>query len=223
MKRLRFILILLAAVVLGCTAVFTWAEKEPSYQGKTITEWLFQRELIRGVDQDYYVWTIGEKSVAAIEAIGTNALPTLLRMMASHDGAVKSKLINLLNSQSLVHLWLHTAEDRRRAAFYGFVFLGTNALPAVPALIALTKNKNWEVRACALRSLVEFHVGETTLLPVLTDLQSDSDTRVQMPAAGYLARLYPDEAERLGIYTKSPQLARFRSLNSSTNAPAASK
>lgn len=202
MKRLRFIAIVLVGLLLGGLAVFIWGEGEPYYDGKALSYWVLQPPAYGGS----ILRLLETESITAIRTIGTNGLPILVRMVASHDGAIKSKFISLLNSQKLAHVHLYTDNEKQDSATFAFQILGTNALPAVPALSELTRNKYATVRFWALVALLQIHPAKTILLPILTRQLSDSDKRVQNSAAGYLAALYPEEAERLGLYKTFPQL-----------------
>src|SRR5690242_12224993 len=74
---------------------------EPSYDGKTLSYWLAQYEGIGSAGAD----TKEPKAIESREAIrhiGTNALPTLLRMLRAKDSRVKLVLVNLIERQDAV-------------------------------------------------------------------------------------------------------------------------
>ena len=227
MKRLRLTAILFVLLLLGWLAFLTWSEREPSYNGKALSEWLYQR---RGYTNSAAGWIpIEDASTAAVRAIGTNGLPTLVRMVASHDGTMKLKLMKLLNSQRLIRLRLHTEFEKQTSAATAFQILGTDALPAVPALIELTKHEYPAVRFYALESLMAINPDKSTLLPVLTNLLADTDEHIRLYARDDRIACSTDETERIAIYRKyiniqlgpvhgmSPELTR-----STTNAVGAS-
>jgi hypothetical protein len=51
--------------------------------------------------------------VAAIRAIGTNGIPTLLRMLRAQDSAIKAKLAVLLRKQTFVSFRTHKTSNIR--------------------------------------------------------------------------------------------------------------
>lgn len=196
----------LAVLLLGILIIGLTPANEPSYQGRKLSEWLMLwRNSWGGVG-------IGDGHRAECEEalgnIGTNAIPTLLRFLAAHDSDLKSRLIKIVNNQKIADLRLLPAGEKHLLAATGFSFLGTNALPAMPALIELTNHKNSAIRIQALRSLVLIMPGNPKLLPVLTNLLHDADTAVRNDVAINLSAYYPYEAERLGVRKNIPQFDR---------------
>ncbi|MBL9139378.1 MAG: HEAT repeat domain-containing protein [Verrucomicrobiales bacterium] len=110
--------IVLVGVVMGVSVV-QWQTLEPRYQGKRLGIWL------KGHPRDY---------VPAMEAIGTNALPYLLRELQSRDSGLGRLGIVVF------HRWLDspppwtTARDRKHRARIGLGVLDTNAVPALLSL-----------------------------------------------------------------------------------------
>jgi hypothetical protein len=116
-------LLLLAALILGQTS-------QPIYQGDTLAEWL----------DDYEAYPTHDRSYQAIRAIGTNALPSLLRWTAHEPSDLSCQLnewvSNLPPTISEARLVRHLAILDRRPGFVprGFELLGYDALRAVPEL-----------------------------------------------------------------------------------------
>src|ERR1700722_3888512 len=177
MKRLRLILILFAVILLGCVALLFTGPTEPSYHGKTLTEWLAQSE---GASK----WD--EESDQAIHQIGANAIPTLLRLVEAHDGAIKSKCADLLNHQKLIHVHLRTAFEKRSFAKRGFFLLGTNAMAAIPGLLKLVKDSDTSVRWDAMGCLLDVSPKNDVLKSALLELSKDPDATIRHAAASLL-------------------------------------
>ena len=123
-------------VVALCLMVWRRSGNEPRYQGKALSDWLDDAayadasSLARG------------KARAAIQEIGTNALPHLLNLLEAPYTDTDGSLIQWIKNQS----WLpDRARDRMgdqslhrwKQAAEGFSALGTNAAPATPRLIHL--------------------------------------------------------------------------------------
>ena len=193
-KRLRLILILLAVILLGCVALLFIGPTEPSYHGKTLTKWLAQAEASNTWD---------EESAQAIRQIGTNAIPTLLRLVAAHDGSIKSKWANLLNHQKLFHIHLPTASEKRSFAQHGFAVLGTNAAPAIPGLLRLIKDSDTSVRWDALQCLLDVSPKNDVLKSALLELSKHSDAAHSLAAAILLQQYFPADGSRPGLINTS--------------------
>ncbi len=201
MKRLRLILILLAVILLGCVALLFIGPKEPSYHGKTVSEWI--RKFWEDSSASMHFEAESEQ---AILAIGTNALPTLLRLAGAHDSKLKKKLIQLANAQNLIHLRLLKDEEKRAMAVRTFFLFRTNAAPAKPGLLELFKNPNREVRATALRCLMWSLSKAEAVSNALTLVSNDADPQFRNFAAYMILDRYPDDGARLHLLDKFPTL-----------------
>ncbi len=178
--------------------------KEPTYEGVTLTKWLYSTIAItRWQNED---GPVDDPREVAILAIGTNALPKLLSMIGSSDGMLKQKLIDLVNGQKIIRARIHPAEEKHVRAFLAFTTLGTNALPAVPEFIKLTKHADPKVRFWALRCLTVVGPEKSVLLPVLSDELEDADRHVRELTTSYVdEKIHPTDTENLSIYKKLQQ------------------
>src|SRR4051794_18434379 len=120
MKRQR--LITIATVLLMAAAsilVVLWRAAEPSYQGYPLSHWLKQRT-------GAFMSRTARQSVTALVAetaireIGTNALPTLLKMLQAQDSPLKSTALKWINQQELIRVHLTSARERRLQARFGY-------------------------------------------------------------------------------------------------------
>jgi hypothetical protein len=139
-KRKRLVIIIatfLAAVILG---VLLWPrEREPEYNGLTISKWLDR-------------WADGhpEDFVYAVSEMGTNATPFLLRAVGYKQPRWKAWLVGsirywpdpLVDSRCADWLIKDKAENRAYAAMYGFIMLGRKAEPVLPELRRLANSKD---------------------------------------------------------------------------------
>jgi hypothetical protein len=76
-------------------------------------------------------------SYKAVRAIGTNAFPTLLGMLAAHDSPLKLKLVGLAQKQHVVAIHFIPADILYLEAQNGFTTLGPVARLALPDLIRI--------------------------------------------------------------------------------------
>jgi hypothetical protein len=154
-KRIYIALAVLLVILAGVIAWQVLREREPVYQGKRLSVWL----------QGYQVWNyqLREDSPgvdAAVRQIGTNALPTLFRMLSAKDSALRLMLVRFAQQHTYTGTKLsHTRDGRlyyrtvRRGiginptpsetlnfrAVAGFRALGSDASNAVPKLTEIYK------------------------------------------------------------------------------------
>src|SRR5437016_5420191 len=125
-------------------------EREPEYNGKSLTEWLLLYERSPGAESDprsYYDPAALQAAEHAVRQIGTNALPWLLKWIQCEPSStgwrdklavVIDKLPGGLNDTSFVSSALRDRSDLREAvAFEAFRILGTNACSMAPELTRL--------------------------------------------------------------------------------------
>ncbi|MDB6022564.1 MAG: repeat protein [Pedosphaera sp.] len=222
MKRLRPIAIVGVVLSLGWL-MFPFAEpKEPSYQGRRLSEWITDYETgVSGV-------IIGQKRVEvmrsarhAVKAIGTNAIPTLLQWLQATNSPKKVTLNKLLDKQSLIHFRFRGAGDWQLMAAEGFNLLGNDAEPAVPALTQLlgSEDKNLWARVWDCFFLIE--QDKKILSPIILQLLHNQNVNIRFGAADYLSKVHKDEAEKAGIYKMFPELKPPTTNTLETNSPAA--
>ena len=90
-KRMHICLVVMLSAFLAGAGCATLRSKEPSYQGRSLTDWLndYARTQYANDPEPWIpLWTEEDKAVRtrsenAIRKIGTNALPVLLKMVTS--------------------------------------------------------------------------------------------------------------------------------------------
>ncbi len=128
-SKIGTVIILTAATLTFC-AVKMVGSSEPSYAGKSLSQW------IRFHDDGEP--TIATEQVSAIRAIGTNAVPCLVEWIRYSQTPLKRKAYVAANG-CLARLGIHAhladhAFSRAEAAAFALVTLGEEARPAVPVL-----------------------------------------------------------------------------------------
>jgi hypothetical protein len=157
-------------LVLGAWRFATPAE--PTYQDRTLSQWLYPTEPdfawipndLYGHIHDEFLEQLGSRApwppvqasrsleppgsntpTAAVRAMGTNALPWLIAWMASRPRPVE-RLRGFVDRRFALPRFrpggLPPVERRHVAAFEGFVALGERAEPALPALSNLLYRPN---------------------------------------------------------------------------------
>jgi hypothetical protein len=200
----RIILISLLALAVGGLAVYLLRPKEPSYQGKTVREWM--AELSEGEVA---------KARQAFHVFGTNAIPIVVQELCVRDSKLTLAMHRLMARQSLIPFPFATAESRRDAAITAILFLssehaaqpaialivphlrtgtdsdvrsslfwvlgaiGLAAPEAVPFALAGLKDPNSDVRACALEFLARTHSQHAEFVPILLAKLRDQNEEVR--------------------------------------------
>ncbi len=171
----RGLRITFAVVFLAILGVCIWSAlppREPSYKGRSLSDWL----------QDYYI-SFGVQKVEspavdeAVRHIGTNAIPTLLRMLLARDSRLKAASIWLLNQQNFVRMRITPAWEKNREANLAFEALGADAKNAVPDLVQIYGEKISEAsRVSTVESIGAIGPSAKSAIPsLLTGLKTTND------------------------------------------------
>jgi hypothetical protein len=133
-RRILIVTLLIAAVGFASWLILS-QPGEPVYQGKPLSYWCEQyatNDLLHPNDDSK------KQAEIAIRAIGTNAIPTLLRWLKTgEDSKLKLKLLQLASKQHVVNIRWKTAEVWHFEAIQGLLALGPLAKSALPALIEM--------------------------------------------------------------------------------------
>lgn len=146
----------------------------PIYEGRRLSVWMDQyraywrkRESPADLDK-------AEAARQAVLAIGAEAVPTLLQMVAAKDSRLTAKAKALLRKQQIIKVELHPPNYLQAKATTGFALLGQTARPAIPGLIELLSDSDREVRAAAAHCLSFFGPEAREAIPHLIKLLDDT-------------------------------------------------
>jgi HEAT repeat protein len=106
---------------------------EPSYQGRSLSQWLRDIENAREDPE-------AEPAKNAVRQIGTNAIPYLLGKMRTEDSKLKTRFITLLAKAHIFSVRIANSNRQHLRALLGFEALGPQASSAIPDLKALLNN-----------------------------------------------------------------------------------
>ena len=154
-------LVALGGLILVGVVVLLWIvtpsrEKEPVYQGKKLSEWLADFGPNR-----YPPPAKTQEDTAAIRAIGTNALPLLLKWIDADDGSVKGAICAWIDKHSWFPVRPLSAQSKAIMANAGFHILGRNqAAGAVPALSQIVRNQHGSASIYAVLALAALDLDE---------------------------------------------------------------
>lgn len=140
-RRIGFAALLavgMAALIIA--VVYFVSSREPSYQGKRLSEWIapFCRETPKGLVAPGGPQHFEELQPVrrAVSHIGTNALPFLIAWLNHPESALHRTVRKLADKQSVVDLRLVDPRVVRIRAIRGLAILGPAARPAIPSLAA---------------------------------------------------------------------------------------
>jgi HEAT repeat protein len=171
LNKRRVVLVLAGLTLFAILAVLLWPadSSEPRYNGKKLSKWLI---MYRNPD----TLSDQQNAEAAISAIGTNAIPFLLRWLQDEPLPTRTRIRNALpgwlRDSPMVFNLLGAPFSRTMTASMGFLALGTNALPAIPELMALSRTNNRTAGAMAVLTLAQ--MGQPGLAATLTIVTNGS-------------------------------------------------
>jgi hypothetical protein len=207
MRKWTYLVIAVALMALSAVSVRqALREREPVYRGKRLSVWLnaYQLHGLAGAE----TWQVRMEQQDAEEAVrhvGTNALPTLLRMLRAKDSTWKVKLLNLAARQHAIKVTYTPAEERNYQARCAFGVLGPKARSAVPALVEIIdENLSHDSRGYALMALGSIGPFSKEAIPFLSRWATNTDSTLRLYAANALSGIRTEPGWVL------PMLARAR-------------
>ena len=157
-RRVRLVSVGLCVIVVGGWLTHhLWQRNEPRYGGQSlnvILRDLGPPEILADLQRP--VGGSNPRLVRAADALGamgTNALPTLLRMLGTPDSRVRSWLAYWARRLKVVKIDYPSPYERRVRAINAFNLLGPEAEAAVPRLVQLSGHEKVEVRDSAVHAL----------------------------------------------------------------------
>ncbi len=196
----KWVHIALAVWLATLAGLITWEVlrlREPVYHGKRLSVWLnaYRMHGLAGVE----TWQVRVEQQEADEAVrhaGTNALPTLLRMLRAKDSALKVKFMELAERQHVIKIRHTPAEELNYRACWAFKVLRAKAQSAVPSLIEIANQDISHGPQCyAIAALGAIGPPAQEAIPRLLGWATNADSMVRYYAVNALAgiRAEPDQ------------------------------
>ena len=157
-----------AGVVIVWLASLASGTREPVFQGRTLSVWL-DHHVPSSAARPPFGSPGWKEADEAIRHIGTNGIPTLLRMLRAKDRPPwVRKLIETAWRFGLKRLQYRYAMELHEEAEYAFEMLGGTAVSAVPELIRIyERNLSPSSQSCTALALGHIGRGAGAALPVL--------------------------------------------------------
>jgi HEAT repeat protein len=182
----RILFLVVAGILLLTVGWFVFERREPSYQGRTLTQWLHAA-------QGQYPES-DSVEVRAIRHIGTKWISTLLAYAAAaKDRPLMKFLVNWRMRHPRFYLPVSSQYDKESLAETGFAFLGADGTSAVPALIRSLRENDYGKWTSAARCLASIGPAAEPAVPDLIKVFVRENTAGYQPqAAAYaLGRIGP--------------------------------
>ena len=193
-KRVHVALTVLLVAIGGVIAwqVLHPPESEPVYQGRRLSSWLKDYRIPYGTGTSglFAVSNVRGEADEVVRQAGTNALPTLFRMLRAKDSSLKVNLMDLVIRQHIIKLDFALAVDLNWRACEAFRVLGAEAKSAVPALIAIAnQNISPSSRCCAIRALGSIGPSANGAVPALLRWATNANAGVRYTAISALGKI----------------------------------
>jgi HEAT repeat protein len=121
----------------------------------------------------------------ALRALGTNALPILVEMVATRMSGFRQVVGAMAGDSQMGFLHLPPQQGKHEIAAWGMRLFGKEARPAVPALIRLLSDKDAEVQGAAAQCLAGIGPEAAEAVPALVRMlknRSRANQRYEMMA-----------------------------------------
>ncbi|HEY5911911.1 MAG TPA: hypothetical protein VJA21_15015 [Verrucomicrobiae bacterium] len=137
-KFVKFFSVAIGAMAL-CFLLGSWRDREPTYKGLTMGQWLRKGDL--------------PEATEALLILGTNNLPLLIqRLEFASEGDLMMRALNRLPSKVSYSSFMNNftqghrshlfrQEQLSRDAYAILIKLGTNAAPAIPQLVNIAQRR----------------------------------------------------------------------------------
>jgi hypothetical protein len=189
-RRRRIVVVLAACVLVGIGVVAFWpGEREPEYNGKKLSEWVWMERHTPPENEEAKV------AAEAVRHIGTNALPSVLRWIGYKRPYWKTIVFNCASKMpralSGATYWVinrtFVSDDKEISrvdlGIWCLRILGPEAEPAIPELVRMTNQQDSEMAQSAFAGL--FQIGLKSVRP-LAQIIDDPTHRHRDMAVGTL-------------------------------------
>ena len=172
------IMLMAGALVWGLTASRRVALV---YHGKALRAWM----------ADFHEVPANREAAVAVRHIGSNAVPTVLRMFCANDDAINARLLATLAKHRALHLTYVPTSLQHENALGGFEALGGAAESAVPRLIKMhdaLPSRHYEV------TLALSYVGPAAkgAIPCLLRDLTNKDNSIRCDSLWALGRIHAE-------------------------------
>jgi HEAT repeat protein len=175
---------------LGILALLICLGREPSEQGRSLSQWL--------EDLDNPSAATNVQTITAFRRMGAKAATRLVPMLEASDSTFRLRAVALARKQSFIEVRFTPAAERRARAEKAFEMMGEHAVAAAPRLVSLlvrrgtrppeylAERPGWDSADAAARALSHLGYGA---IPYLRPALYNENPRVGQTASDVLVLL----------------------------------
>jgi HEAT repeat protein len=180
---------------------------EPTHDGRSLTEWLARMDSLT-LDEE-------AEAFAAIQSIGTNALPTIIALLGKKNGVMAECWRRLIESVPFVGVRFTPAEVWRRRARVALILVGEQGEQSVSIsqILRLLRDDDAGVRLTAVEVLRNCMFNVESAIGALESAQTDPDNTVRKVAQdavqtyrGVKGAFTSDRLDRQSPFTETKQV-----------------
>lgn len=173
--RKKAVILILSVMVVAGEWLLVWMTSEPSYQGKSLSQW------IRGLEYENVNPT--EEQRAALRAMGEPAIQRLIAMLKHRDSPLKRKFVDYANMDERIYnrviarRYVIPESGYHAEAATALGEIGPAAREAIPVLMEAANDANpvnYLVAPRARAALMK--IGEEPIAPLLAELTNTAST-----------------------------------------------
>ncbi|MDB6112064.1 MAG: lyase domain protein repeat-containing protein [Pedosphaera sp.] len=195
-KRSRIVLVVLLVAVVGGLAWQVTRPREPMYQAKPLTYWLQGYNQSPRYNQPPPLGSVTESQAdEAVRQTGTNAIPTLLRLLVAKESVFTRRIVELSQKQHVIKIGYTPAWERTGQAIHAFSCLGASAKAAVPTLITMYEQDHvGNSRSAIAVALGAIGPAAATAVPLLIQGINNTNSWVRLGYIQSLGHLHAEPA-----------------------------
>ncbi len=203
-KQVYIALAVLLVILAGVIAWQVLREREPVYQGKSLSAWVKgytpdPKDYRPLVEQPQW-----KQTDAALRALGTNAIPSLLRMLRATDAPWKVKLVRLASKQRFIKTSRASAGELNMWASMAFESLQGSASNSVPELIQIYEEHRSECSQNAVvNALRSIGPAAARAVPCLLGAAASSDLAIRNNALAALGEIHAQSELAVPVLIKA--------------------
>jgi HEAT repeat protein len=173
-RKLRLIPAALAIGLIACVVWIFFHVREPSYQGKPLSAWLQETREYEELG-DLFAQTVFDSPPArAVQAIGADGLPVLVRRVRVHDSGFRDYIRALAGRYPWLGLHPRPKGTIWEETAFAFAVLGPAARSVVHQLIPLLQDADPGIRKLAAYSLARIGDDSPDVVQALTSYANRS-------------------------------------------------
>jgi HEAT repeats len=190
----------IALTLVAVLSVVLLRPREPHYKGRPLTAWLEDWDRSFGPPGTLTIYRAeqGAEVENALRQMGSQAVPSLRRMLRARDSRLRVKVVAFCAKRPWIPIRFRApAEKLHRRALFGIRTLGPVGKPAVPELIELLTDPSAPTRAYAAFALSQVGPEANIAIPELIKRLTDEDGNVRAATCRTLRQAGPSAREAL--------------------------